>query len=284
MASFSSNLDGERIVPGRAGSGRRQLVGRPADQLDAGRVHGRDEHHHHARVGDLLAHVLAEEVVVRERRVGRHHLGAGDVDAGIRLLLDGDVDVLHLLGRLGAVDGRIDERVVDVQHGLLAAHVPGAGIVGELAVELGVGAQRVEEGRLVVGAAAHPAVGDARPGGDGVALGDHILARAGGLEEAVRVAAGAGVGGGRQHLLGLGIVQRVIELGDRDSRIAERWMLGDVLDALAVDVDLAAVAQRLQVLRSRERALLSLHEVLWMLAALAGPPFVCVTRANSLLS
>ena len=82
----------------------------------------------------------------------------------------GDVDVLHLLDRFGAVDGRIDERVVDVEHGFLAAHVPGARVVGELAVELGVGAQRVEEGRLVVGAAAHPAVGDAGPGGDGVAL------------------------------------------------------------------------------------------------------------------
>ena len=50
-----------------------------------------------ARIGDLLAHVLAEEVVVGERRVGGHHLGARDVDAGVGLLLDGDVDVLDLL-------------------------------------------------------------------------------------------------------------------------------------------------------------------------------------------
>ena len=167
---------GERIVPGRAGGGGGQLVGGAADQLDARRVHRRDEHHHHAGIDDLLAHVLAEEIVVGEGRVGGHHLGAGDVDAGVRLLLDGDVDVLHLLDRLVAVDGRIDQRVVEIEHGLLAALVPGARVAGELAVELGVGAQRVEERGLVVGAAAHPAVGDARPGGDGVALGDDVLA------------------------------------------------------------------------------------------------------------
>ena len=119
--------------------------------------------------------------------------------------------------------------------------MPGAGVVGELAVELGIGAERVEECGLVVGAAAHPAVGDAGPGGDRIALRDHVLARARDLEEFVRVAAGAGVGRRGEHVLGLGIVQRVIELGDRDSRIAERRVLRDVGDALAVDVDFAPV-------------------------------------------
>jgi hypothetical protein len=199
---------------------------------------------------------------VREGGVGGHHLGAGDVDAGVRLLLDGDVDVLHLLDRLGAVDGRVDERVIDVEHSLLAARVPGARIAGELAVELGVGPQRVEEGRLVVGTAAHPAVGNAGPCGDGIALTGHLLARAGGLEEAVRVAAGAGVRGRCQDVLGAGIVQRIIELGDRDRRIAERRVLGDILYALAVNVDLAAVAQRLEELLPGERALLSSYQEL----------------------
>jgi hypothetical protein len=167
---------GERIVPGRAGGRGGKLVGGAADQLDARRVHGGDEHHHHARIDDLLAHVLAEEIVVGKSRVGRHHLGAGHVDAGVRLLLDGDVDVLHLLDRLVAVNGRIDECVVQIEHGLLAALVPGARVAGELAVEIGVGAKRVEECRLVVGAAAHPPIGDAGPGGDRVALGDDVLA------------------------------------------------------------------------------------------------------------
>src|SRR5581483_5135521 len=44
---------GERIIPRRAGGGGGQLVGRAADQLDAGRVHGRHEHHHHAGVVDV---------------------------------------------------------------------------------------------------------------------------------------------------------------------------------------------------------------------------------------
>ena len=55
-----------------------------------------------------------------------------------------------------------------------------------------------------------------------------LLARPGGLEEAMRVAAGAGVGGRCQGVLGAGIVQRIIELGDRDGRVAEGRVLGDI--------------------------------------------------------
>ena len=91
---------------------------------------------------------------------------------------------------------------------------------------------------------------------------DQLLARAGGLEEAVRVAAGAGVGRRGQGFLALGVVQRIVELGDRDGGVAEGRVLGDILDALAVDIDLAAVAQRLEVLGARERALLALDEQL----------------------
>ena len=168
---------GQRIIPRRAGRGGGEFVGLPADQLDAGRVHRRDEHHHHARIVDLLAHVLAEEIVVGQRRIGGDHFGAGDVDPGVGFLLNGDVDVFDLFDRLVAVDRRIDQRVVEIEHRLLRALVPGARVVGELAVKLGVGAERVEEGGLVVGAAAEPAVGDARPGGDGVALRDDVFAR-----------------------------------------------------------------------------------------------------------
>src|SRR5215470_8058923 len=42
-------------------------------------------------------------------------------------------------------------------------------------------------------------------------------------------------------------------------------MSGDILDAFTIDVDLAAIAQRFQKLCPRERALLSLDEVLWVL-------------------
>ena len=247
----------ERIIPGRAGRGRGIFVGRPADQLDARRVHRRDEHHHHARIGDFLAHILAEEIVIGQRRIGGDDLGAGHIDAGVGLLLDGDIDVLDLFDRLVAVDRRIDQRVVEEQHGFLAALVPGARIVGELAVELGIGAERVEERRLVIGAPAEPAVSDARPGGDGVALRDHVLAALRHLEEFVGVAAGAGIGRRGEHVLGRLVVQRVVEQRDGAGRIAERRMFGDVLDALAVDVDLAVVLERLQEFGAGERALLA---------------------------
>ena len=62
------------------------------------------------------------------------------------------------------------------------------------------------------------------------------------LEEFVGIAAGAGIGRRGEHVLGRLVVQRVIKQRDRARRIAERRMLGDVLDALAVDIDLAAVA------------------------------------------
>ena len=40
-----------------------------------------------------------------------------------------------------------------------------------------------------------------------------------------------------------GIVQRIVKPRDRARGVAERRMRGDVVDALAVDVDLAPVAQ-----------------------------------------
>src|SRR4029079_4176277 len=105
-------------------------------------------------------------------------LGTGDKDAGVVFLLDGDVDVFHLLDGFGWIELWVHQRVVDVEHGLLPAYVPGARVSGELAVEVGVGAQRVEKSSLVVGAAPHPAIADAGPGGDGIALSDQVLARA----------------------------------------------------------------------------------------------------------
>src|SRR5580693_7916546 len=75
------------------------------------------------------------------------------------------------------------------------------------------------------------------------------------LEEFHGVAAGAGVGRRGEHVLGGLVVQRVVEQRHRARRVAERRMLGDVLDPLAIDVDLAAVAQRFQELRAGHRAL-----------------------------
>ena len=51
-------------------------------------------------------------------------------------------------------------------------------------------------------------------------------------------------------------MQRVIEPRDRADRIAERRVRGDVSDALAVEIDLAAVAKAFHILRAGERAAL----------------------------
>src|SRR5215831_19013301 len=69
----------------------------------------------------------------------------------------------------------------------------------------------------------------------------------------MRKAAGAGVGGPGQSVLGLGVVERVVEPRDRAGGIAEGWMRRHVVDALAVDIDLAPVAQAGEVFRARER-------------------------------
>ena len=197
-----------------------------------------------------------------ERGRRRHHLGAGHVDAGVGLLLNGDEHVLDLVGGLGAVDRRIDDGVVHEQHVFLRAPIPGLGVAGELSIELMVGSERVHQRGLVVGRATHPAVGHARPLGDGIPLRDQLLARARGAEELVGVAARAGVGRRGQQVLGLCVVQRVVEPRDRARGVAKRGMRGHVLDALAVDIDLSAVAQAGEIFRARERPPLRADRVL----------------------
>ena len=61
------------------------------------------------------------------------------------------------------------------------------------------------------------------------------------------VAARAGIGRAGQHALARGVMQRVVQPRDRAHRITKRRMRGDVGDALAVDIDFAAVAQALHV-------------------------------------
>ena len=249
-ASFSSSRRRQRIVERAAHRGRRHLVGGAADELHARRI-GRD----HEDDGEFLVlhrdqPVVGDEGVVGQHRAGRHHLGAGDDDAGVGLLLDVAADVGHLVRRPVAVDRRMDDGVVDEGHALLAELVPAPRILLVGIVEVGIGAERRQERRLVVGRAAHPAVGDAGPFGDGVAAGDQLLERLRRLEEGVGHAAVAGVGRQQDLVLALGVVQRVVEARHHAGGVAEGRMRGDVLDALAVDVDLAAVAQRVEIFRA----------------------------------
>ena len=240
----------QRIVEGAAHRGRRHLVGCAADELHARRI-GRD----HEDDGEFLVlnrnqPVMGDEGVVGQHRAGRHHLGAGDDDAGVGLLLDMAADVADLVRRPVAVDRRMDDGVIDEGHALLAELVPALRIVLIGIVEIGIGAERRQERRLVVGRAADPAVGEARPFGDRVAAGEHLLERFRRLEVGVRHAAVAGLGRQQDLVLALGIVQRVVEPRDHARGVAEGRMLGHVLHALAVDVDLAAVAKRGEILRA----------------------------------
>ena len=241
----------ERIVERAAHRGRRHLVGGAADELHARRV-GRD----HEDDGEVLVlqrdqPVMGDEGVVGQHRAGGHHLGARDDDAGIGLLLDVAADVADLVRRPVAIDRRMDDGVIDEGHALLAELVPAPRILLVGIVEIGIGAERRQERRLVVGRAAHPAVGELRPFGDGVAPGEQVLERFRRLEEGVRHAAVAGVGRQQELVLALGVVQRIVEPRDHARGVAEGRMRGDVLDALAVDVDLATVAQGVRDIRRR---------------------------------
>ena len=71
----------------------------------------------------------------------------------------------------------------------------------------------------------------------------------------------------------LGIVQRIVEPRDRARRVAERRMRGDVVDALAVDIDLASVAQAFEVFRAGERAALAGDHVLGLHPAHVRSPW-----------
>ena len=192
--------------------------------------------------------MVRDEGVVGQHRSGRHHLGARHDDAGVGLLLHVAADVAHLVRRPVAIDRRMDDGVIDEGHALLAELVPAPRILLVRIVEVGVGAERSQERRLVVGRAAHPAVGELRPFRDGVASGDRLLERFRRLEEGMRHAAVAGVGRQQDLVLALGIVQRVVEPRHHLRSVAEGLVLGDVLHPLAVDVDLAVVGERGEII------------------------------------
>ena len=107
--------------------------------------------------------------------------------------------------------------------------VPAPGILLPRRVEVGVGAERGEERRLVVGRAADPAVGEPRPGGDGVARRNQVGGGFRRAEKGVRHTAIAGVGRDEQFLALFAVMQGVVEAGDHPRRVAEGRMAGHVL-------------------------------------------------------
>src|SRR3989304_1568316 len=110
------------------------------------------------------------------------------------------------------------------------------------------------EGGFVCGPSPHPAVGHPLPGRDRVAPADEISGGGRRLEERVRVAAAPRVGLDGQHVLRRRVVERVVEARNAADAVPERRMRGDVLDLLAVDPNLTAVAQAVEVLLPIHRA------------------------------
>src|SRR5262249_56369556 len=91
-------------------------------------------------------------------------------------------------------------------------------------------------------------------GGEGVTLGDDVFTRASDTEELVSETARAGISRRDQNLAGSGIVQGIIHTGNRARGVTKRGMRRDVLDALAIDIDLAVITQAFKILGAREGA------------------------------
>src|SRR4029077_939561 len=86
--------------------------------------------------------VVRDEIIVRQRRAGRDHLGARDDQARIGLLLYMHEDVAPLLDRAIAIDRRIDDGMIPEVEPLLGPGIPLPGITGVFAIEARIRAQR----------------------------------------------------------------------------------------------------------------------------------------------
>ncbi len=186
--------------------------------------------------------MVGDEGVVGQHRTGGDHLGAGDDETGVGLLLDVTADITDFVRWSVAIDRGMDDRVIDERHALLAEFVPALCVALIRIVEIRIGAKGAEKRRLVVRRAAHPAVGHARPFGDSVAAGDEILHGLWRLEESMRHPAIAGVGRQQQLFLSLVVVQGIEQARHHPRGIAEGGVGRDILDAFSVDEHLAAVA------------------------------------------
>ena len=91
---------------------------------------------------------------MRQRRAGGNDFGASNPDPGVGLLRDMRINVNGAARSAGShvtVDRRLDDRMVDERHPLLAEAVPAPRILLIRIVKLGIGAERGEKRRLVIG-------------------------------------------------------------------------------------------------------------------------------------
>lgn len=227
------------------------LIGVAAEELGALRIHVGDEDQ-----GEVLrpalfevgGAVLCHEGGVRDGGTGCQHLRAADHDAIVSLLNEVDEDVGDLVNRLLAVHRRIDQDMVEEERAGGELLVPIERMLIERRVELRVGSKARHERRLILRRPPHEAVAKPRPCSNGIPRLEQFLWRLAGCEELVR--ADAVVVDGRQEVALRGVVERVIQAHDGAGGIAESGVSRHILDALAIDVDLACIAQTVEILRA----------------------------------
>ena len=242
---------GQRIVERvHAGGG----VGAPRIELQPGRVDRDDDAVGIGLVARAHRMDAGEMQAVGEHAGGRELLGAGDDDAVVALLDDAGIErrVLLRMRGLAAVDLRRDDRVGDIEMVVAQALVDFLQVVGEVGTarreQRGLRGVAGDEARDVIGRATHQAEGRLRPGLGGAALRPQIVVALRDLPGPPHRRAGLGRRIGHQ-LAVLGRRGKVEQAGDAARRLAECRVRGDVLDAFAVDINRAPVAQRAQVFR-----------------------------------
>ena len=112
---------------------------------------------------------------MRQRRAGGDDLGPADLDPPVVLLHRMHAHLGALVNGTIPINRRVDDGMIEKQHLLLWLLVPGPGVVMVRRVKLGVRPQGAEKRALIVRRPSEPAVGQARPGGDGVAPGELLL-------------------------------------------------------------------------------------------------------------
>src|ERR1700726_4161170 len=99
---------------------------------------------------------MGDEVHLANRRARGDDLRAADDEAVIAFFLNVDKYVGDFVRRTVSIDRRMDYRMIPVQNLFLRLAIPAPGIVLKGSVEVGIGGERSQEGRLVVRAASHP--------------------------------------------------------------------------------------------------------------------------------
>ena len=101
-----------------------QFIRRATDKLHARTLHGNHGKQRHLGFTQGRWAVKADEIVVRQGRAGRDHLGSTDDDPRVGFFFHLHVDIFHLVGGFGLIDRRVHQGVVEKQAALLGVAIP----------------------------------------------------------------------------------------------------------------------------------------------------------------